>query len=108
MQACPLAAYRTSSAARSRRGSTTYIPVGVSINDDGIDRRIPARPRQAGRHDERRLKRLIHRDHAAYILVTLPGHGLAAQAQEQTRRQLKLGLGPQVKTAAQTGFQPGP
>ena len=34
MQACPLTAYGTSSAARSRRGSTTYIPVGVSINDD--------------------------------------------------------------------------
>ena len=26
-----------------------YIPVGVSINDDGVDSRIPARPRQAGR-----------------------------------------------------------
>ena len=36
MQACPLAAYRTSSAARSRRRSTTYILVGVSINDGGL------------------------------------------------------------------------
>ena len=35
MQACLLAAYRTSSAACSRRRPATYIPVGVSINDGG-------------------------------------------------------------------------
>ena len=74
---------------------------GLRRNDNGVDRRIPARPRPAGRNDERRLKRLIHRGHAAHIPVTtVPGHGIAAQVQEQTRRQFKLGLGPQVKAVA--------
>ena len=85
---------------QTRLYHTTYIPVGVSTNDDGVDRRMPACPRQAGRDDERLLKRLIHRGHAAHISVIAPGHGIAAQVQEQTRRPLKLGLGPQVKAAA--------
>ena len=39
---CPLAAYRTSSAACSRRRSTTCIHAGVSINDGrGWDRKFP-------------------------------------------------------------------
>ena len=88
-----------------------WIPVfaGMTTGLTGASRPAPdMRARISPRPDNPGLKRLINRNHAAHIPVTLPGHGLAAQVQEQTRRQFKLGLGPQVKTAAEARLQPDP
>ena len=57
----------------------------IGMTTELADASRPAPDRQAEISpgpDNPGLKRLINRNHAAHIPVTIPGHGLAAQVQE--------------------------
>ena len=73
-------------------GRKTARPFGF-----GPDRRAGITPRL---NPLPSLKRLIQRGHPAQIPVPIPRDRLAIQIQKQTGQQLKLRLGPEVKTAA--------